>query len=79
MSDDSTYTGGEYSLQDLLNELKERAKAENVRTIDSYKDLVDELIEEKKGYGFFSEDEDLEQMKDDLEQRWSEVEKNLSK
>ena len=53
MSDDLTYTGGEYSLQDLLNELKERAKAENVRTIDSYKDLVDELIEEKKGYGFF--------------------------
>jgi hypothetical protein len=74
-----TYQGGEYSPEDLLNELKERTKNENVRNIDSYKDLVDELIEEKKNYGFFSEDEDLEQIKDDLEQRWPEVEKSLPK
>ncbi len=79
MSDDLTYTGAEYSLEDLLAELKARAKAENVRTVDSYKDLVDELVEEKKSYGFFSDEEDLEQIKDDLEQRWPEVEWHLQR
>lgn len=72
-----TYTGGEYSPEDLLHELKERVKNENVRTYESYCDLVDELIEEKKGYGFFSEEEDLIQLEDDLKARWPEIENKL--
>lgn len=72
-----TYTGSEYSLENLFGELKKQAKNENVQSYDEYIDLVDNLIEEKKSYGFLADEEDLEQIKHGLELRWSEIEKNL--
>ncbi|KKQ52013.1 MAG: hypothetical protein US70_C0012G0021 [Parcubacteria group bacterium GW2011_GWD2_38_11] len=71
------YTGAEYSLESLFEELKKQAKNENVQGYDEYTELVDGLIEEKKSYGFFSDEEDLEQIKHSLELRWSEIEKKL--
>lgn len=71
------YTGAEYSSESLFAELKKQAKNENVQSYDEYTELVDSLIEEKKSYGFFSDEEDLEQLKHGLELRWSEIEKNL--
>lgn len=72
-----TYTGGEFSLKQLFEELKKRARDENVQSYDEYTELVDSLIEEKKSYGFLSDEEDLEQIKHGLELRWREIEKNL--
>lgn len=72
-----TYTGAEYSLENLFLELKKQAKNENVQSYDEYTELVDNLIEEKKSYGFLSDEEDLEQIKHGLELRWNEIEKNL--
>lgn len=72
-----TYTGGEYSLESLFEELKKQAKEENVESYDEYTELVDRLIEEKKSYGFLSDEEDLEQIKHGLELRWHEIERNL--
>lgn len=66
------YIGAEYSLEELFQELKRQAEDENVRSFDEYSDLIDLLVEEKKSYGFFAEDEDLEQIKGVLRQRWNE-------
>lgn len=67
------YVGGEYSEQDLLQELKKTAREQGVRTYEEYIDMVDEIIEEKRGYGFFSANEDLVQLRSTLEERWKEI------
>lgn len=67
------YTGAEYSTQELFEELKRQVEDENIHSFDQYSDLIDLLLEEKKSYGFFAEDEDLEQIKGVLKQRWGEV------
>ncbi|MCX6766095.1 MAG: hypothetical protein NT136_04015 [Candidatus Moranbacteria bacterium] len=72
-----TYKGGEYSFNELLKELKQRAKKELIQSDYEYLELIDGLIEEKKSQGYFSEDEDMEQLKSDLEIMWPEVEKYL--
>lgn len=72
-----TYQGGEYSFRELLNEIKRKAKENAIQSDYEYTDIVEELIEEKKNAGFFSEDEDLEQLKSDLMLMWPEVEQYL--
>lgn len=74
-----TYQGGEYSFKDLYKEIKNKAKDEGIQSDYEYLDLIDQLVEEKKNSGFFSEDEDLEQLKNDLEAMWLEVEQYLQK
>ncbi len=74
-----TYLGAEYSKESLFNEIKEAAKRERISTLVQYRDLIDEIVEEKRIYGFFSDDEDLSQVKKDLESHWTEVEKLLNK
>ena len=74
-----TYQGAEFSIEDLFSELKETALREGVKTLEQYKDLIDELVEQKRIYGFFSDDEDINQIKKDLELRWPEIEKSAQK
>lgn len=69
----------EFSSKDLFTEVREAAVREGVSSFVQYKDLVDELVEEKRIYGFFSEDEDLTQIKENLQGRWHEVEKIANK
>ncbi|MFA6383524.1 MAG: hypothetical protein WCX17_03815 [Parcubacteria group bacterium] len=76
---ESTYQGGEYSNSDLFGEVKEAAVREGVSTLVQYRDLIDEIVEEKRIYGFFSDDEDLSQVKENLEARWPEIEKGIIK
>lgn len=71
------YTGAEYSVEDLLQELKQQVHTENVRSFDQYNELIDNLIEEKKSYGFLVDEEDLVQLKRSLEMRWNEIEAKL--
>lgn len=68
-----TYEGGEFSESALFRELKDRVERENVFEFEQYVELVDEIIEEKTSYGFFSAEEDLEQLKNNLERRWKEI------
>jgi hypothetical protein len=72
-----TYTGSEFSLENLFSELRKQAKNENVQSYEEYIDLVDNIVEEKKSYGFLVDEEDLEQIKHDLELRWNEIERSL--
>lgn len=68
------YIGGEISVQSLFEELKKQALHERISDINQYKELMENLIEEKKGYGFLDDDEDLPQMAYDLMLKWPEVE-----
>lgn len=71
-----TYEGAEFSTSDIFEEIKEAAIREGISSVVQYRDLIDEIVEEKRMYGFFSDDEDLSQVKENLETRWPEVEKN---
>lgn len=73
------YNGAEYSNESLFGEIKEASERERINSSVQYKDLIDEIVEEKRIYGFFSDDEDLTQIKKDLELRWPEIEKTLSR
>jgi hypothetical protein len=67
----------EYSFKELLKEIKIKAKDEKIQSDYEYLDLIDKLISEKKSEGYFSEAEDFDQVRDDLEAMWPEVEKEL--
>ena len=68
-----SYTGGEYSIDEMFHEITRQVNDENIKTYDEYKGLVDSILEEKRGYGFFTDEEDLEQIKSDLLSRWNEI------
>ncbi|HBP00604.1 MAG: hypothetical protein UX75_C0056G0004 [Candidatus Moranbacteria bacterium GW2011_GWE2_47_10] len=72
-----TYQGGEFSISQLLEELKVRIKEEKVQTLADYEAIIDDLIEDKKRYGFFSENEDLQQVRANLKSSWPDMEKGL--
>jgi hypothetical protein len=71
------HQGEEYSFKDLYKEIKDKAKDEGIQSDYEYLDLIDKVLEEKKNQKFFSEGEDLEQLKDDLEAMWPEIESEL--
>jgi hypothetical protein len=72
-----TYTGGEFSEQMLFRELVKMAKNEHIDVFEAYADLIDSMIQDKISYGFFSEGEDLVQLRRDLELRWPELRDKL--
>ena len=72
------YTGAEFSSEELFQEIKKQVEQENVHSYDEYSELIDNLIEEKKSYGFLADEEDLVQLKQGLEMRWTEIERSLS-
>ncbi len=69
----------EVSEKTLFEQVRDRAVNEGISTCDEYIDLVDEIVMEKLNDGYFSQDEDLVQVRRDLEQRWPEVEEELKK
>lgn len=73
------YTGGEYSIQTIFELVKEQAILERIERFNEYVELIDDILQEKILYGFFDPNEDLEQIRQDLELRWPEVEKALKK
>ncbi|MFA6973217.1 MAG: hypothetical protein WC238_00560 [Parcubacteria group bacterium] len=74
-----TYQGAEFSTNDLFGEVRETAVREGVSSLTQFRDLIDEIVEEKRIYGFFSDDEDLTQVKENLEARWQEIEKETAR
>ncbi len=63
----------EPSVENLLLELKRRAKNELVTTEDAYEELVDDLLAEKTAWGELSEDDDNMALREDLIGRWPDV------
>lgn len=63
----------EPSIENLLLELKKRAKAELVTGEDAYEELVDDLLAEKVEWGELNEDDDTQGLREDLIGRWEDV------
>jgi hypothetical protein len=72
-------TEAEYSVQDIFSEIKETALRERLSSFAQYRDLVDEIVEEKRIFGFFDDDEDTTQIKKDLELMWPKTKDVLEK
>ena len=73
------YIGVKYSNQALFEELRSQAMNERIGDIYQYKELVEDLIEEKRRYGLLDDDEDLPQTVKNLILRWPEMEEILVK
>jgi hypothetical protein len=63
------------SVDELFKELKSRVRNEGVTTFDEYIELIDDVIEEKKGMGALGDDDDTTQIKADLELMWNVLER----
>lgn len=68
----------ESNIQDLFKEVKIRAFAEGVNSVDAWAEMVDEVIEERRRNGELSDDNALEGMEDVLEAMWPAYEAELS-
>jgi hypothetical protein len=61
-------------MENLILELKRKAKGDLVTERDAYEELVDQFVSDKVDSGEISAEEDVESLKDELLQRWPEVE-----
>lgn len=69
----------EPSVENLLRELKRRAKDELITTPDAYEELVDEILNEKIEWGEIEDSDDTPTMREDLIARWPDVEEYVEK
>lgn len=70
-----TANPNDVSVQSLYYQLRARVRTQGVETYDEYIDMVEELLQEKLGYGFFDKHDDMAQIQKDLEMMWPEIEK----
>lgn len=73
------YVGIEYTNQDLFEELRTQAMHERIGDIYQYKELVENLIEEKRRNGLLDDEDNLPQTVKNLILRWPEMEEMLVK
>jgi len=62
-------------VNDLFQELQQRVAEEGVASYNQYLELIDELIEKKKSCGALEDDDDISQIKADLELMWNSLRK----
>lgn len=67
----------EESEESLFQELRARAGRERIGSQDEYRQLIQELIQERVAEGLFDPNEDLPTIERDLEGRWPEIEAAL--
>lgn len=62
-----------FDLNDVFHAILARRQSEGAMTRDQYLELVDEMLEEKRGQGLIDDDEDLKLAQEALEARWEEI------
>lgn len=67
----------EDSVQVLFQEARRRSEYEGVSSYGEYRDLVEDLLQERMNEGVFGASEDLPTVQRDLEMMWPQVEKTL--
>lgn len=65
------------SVHSLYFELRGRVLMQGIESYDQYIDLVEELLAQKLGDGEFDKHEDLEQIKNNLEMLWPDIEREV--
>jgi|GEM_PF-1141016 len=69
----------EDSVQSLFEELCNRVSDEGIGTYGEYRELVQEIVQERLGEGSADVNEDLDTIESDLEARWPEIEATLNR
>lgn len=67
----------EDSMKALFSEASRRARDEGVETYDEWRDLVQELLQEKINEGMFDINEDIPTAEKDLEMMWTDAARPL--
>ena len=62
------------NLEELFEEIKERAQKEGAYTREEWNDITDELLEEKRDVGEMHDDSDWEEIREALKMRYEEFE-----
>ena len=62
-----------FSIEDLYSEISERARSEGIATREEWHDLVDEVLEEKRGTMSIDDDDDWQYMVETLQARYDEL------
>ncbi len=62
---------------EVLEEIKERMQTQGLFTKEEYFELVDEVVEEKRGEGELTNDFDFEGLKADLKEKWRDIKKGI--
>lgn len=65
------------SIEDIFFECKERATSEGALTQEEWNDIVDEVLEEKRGNGQINDDEDVVAIREALQGRYEEFEEEI--
>lgn len=67
----------EESVQTLFQEAKRRAHVDLIDSYEEYRDLVEDLLQEKVNDGTFDLGEDIPTIQKDLDMMWPEIERGL--
>jgi len=59
-----------FSIEDLYEEVKERAETDGVLTREEWHDLVEEILEEKRGSMGIDDDDDWQYLVESLQSRY---------
>ncbi|MDD5251358.1 MAG: hypothetical protein PHT12_01845 [Patescibacteria group bacterium] len=64
-------------LEELYTAIKDKAEAEGAFSREEWDNLVDELLEEKRGAGEMSDDDDIMEISEALKARFEEAEEEV--
>ena len=66
-----------YNLEDLYEELVERAREAGVNAEEAWNELVEEVLDEHINWGEVDIDDDITGIREALQERWKEFSKGL--
>jgi len=66
------------SLEEIYEEVRDRAKSEGAFSREEWNDIVDEILEEKRETSELHDDDDWAQIKEALQGRYEEMEEEVS-
>lgn len=66
-----------FNEEQFFNQVKNRARAEGVASREEWDDIVEEMIDERLNVGEFDKDENLEGMKEMMQERYNEYEAEI--
>ena len=67
-----------YTLEDLYNEAVELARAQGVTTREGGSDMVEQVIEDRREFQEVHDDDDADEMREALQNRWPDYAATLS-
>ena len=67
-----------YNVESLYEEVAERAREQGVASEDAWKELVEEILDERINWGEVDIDDDVTSMREALQEKWKQFEESVS-